>query len=162
LISAKFTRAEKLGMYGGSNGGLLVGSVLAQRPDLFGAAVISSALLDMLRYHLFDTAKVWINEYGVARRKNDFQILRAYSPLHNLNPAKYPATLVFTGGDDDRVSPAHSYKFVSQLQRAQRGSAPILLKVEEQSGHSLRNDTSYWMDMLSFFAHHLGLRTEAF
>jgi len=158
LIADKYTRPSKLGIYGFSNGGLLIGAVLAQRPELFGAAVIFTAVLDMIRYHRFKEAKSWRSEYGVSTNKRDFAILHSYSPLHNLKPAAYPPTLIFTGADDDLVSPAHSYKFAARLQAVQRGAALILLKVEKNSGHSLHPNSTYWYDMLSFFAHYLGLQ----
>ena len=136
LTRNEFTRKEKLAIGGRSNGGLLVGAALTQNPELFGAAIPEVGVLDMLRYHKFTIGHAWIPEYGNAENPTLFETLRAYSPLHNIeNGTDYPATLVMTGDHDDRVLPGHSYKFAATLQRAQVGSAPILLRIETDAGH---------------------------
>lgn len=160
LIEARFTSASKLGITGGSNGGLLVAAALTQHPELFGAAVAMTGIFDMLRYHIFNLARHCIGEYGCAAEKIDFEAMYKYSPLHRIRPGKYPATLILTFANDDRVSPAHSYKFTATLQRMQKGSAPILLSVERNAGHTGRHDSDWPLDVLSFFAVHLGLVPE--
>jgi prolyl oligopeptidase len=137
LIDRKFTSTPRLAIDGGSNGGLLVGAVLTQRPNLFGAAIAEQGVLDMLRYHLFTVGKAWIPEYGDADASAEqFKWLYAYSPLQNVRPGTvYPPTLITTADHDDRVLPAHSFKFAAALQAAQAGSAPILLRVQTNEGH---------------------------
>jgi prolyl oligopeptidase len=137
LIDRKITSTPKLAVNGGSNGGLLVGAVLTQRPDLFGAAVAEQGVLDMLRYQRFTVGKAWIPEYGSAEASaGQFKTLAAYSPVHNVRDGTaYPPTLVMTADHDDRVFPAHSFKFVAALQHAQAGDAPVLLRVESDEGH---------------------------
>lgn len=136
LIDRKFTSTPKLAISGGSNGGLLVGAVLVQHPELFGAALPEVGVLDMLRYQTFTVGKAWIPEYGSATASaQQFRTLLAYSPYHNAKPAVYPPTLIATADHDDRVFPAHSFKFAAALQYAQQGPAPILLRVESDSGH---------------------------
>jgi len=137
LIDAKITSTPKLAINGGSNGGLLMGAVMTQRPDLFGAVVTEQGLYDMLRYQLFTVGKAWIPEYGAADASAaQFQTLYAYSPLDNIKAGThYPPTLIETADHDDRVYPAHSFKFAAALQYAQGGDAPILLRVETNEGH---------------------------
>jgi prolyl oligopeptidase len=136
LLRNGYTSTPRLAVGGGSNGGLLVGAVLTQRPDLFGAAVPEVGVLDMLRYHKFTIGWAWAAEYGTSDDPEQFAWLLRYSPLHNVVPGtRYPATLVMTGDHDDRVLPGHSYKFAAALQAAQAGPAPILLRVETQAGH---------------------------
>jgi prolyl oligopeptidase len=137
LIDRKFTSSPKLAIDGGSNGGLLVGATLTQHPELFGAAIAEQGVLDMLRYPQFTVGKAWIPEYGDARASADaFKWLYAYSPLHNVKAGtSYPPTLITTADHDDRVLPAHSFKFAAALQAAQAGSAPILLRVQTNEGH---------------------------
>jgi prolyl oligopeptidase len=136
LVRNGFTRREKLAIGGGSNGGLLVGAVLTQRPELFGAAIPEVGVLDMLRYHKFTIGHAWAPEYGRSDDPKMFKTLLAYSPLHNVkNHDFYPATLVMTGDHDDRVLPGHSYKFAAALQAQQQGSAPILIRIETKTGH---------------------------
>ena len=137
LIDRKITSTPKLAIDGGSNGGLLVGAVLVQRPELFGAAIAEQGVLDMLRYERFTVGKAWIPEYGSARASAEqFRTLYAYSPLDNVKPGThYPPTLITTADHDDRVYPSHSFKFTAALQRAQAGDAPILLRVETNEGH---------------------------
>jgi prolyl oligopeptidase len=137
LIDRKFTSTPKLAIDGGSNGGLLVGAVLTEHPELFGAAIAEQGVLDMLRYQRFTVGKAWIPEYGDATASAaQFRWLYAYSPLHNVRSGThYPATLITTADHDDRVLPAHSFKFAAALQAAQAGSAPILLRVQTNEGH---------------------------
>jgi prolyl oligopeptidase len=128
---------------GGSNGGLLIGAVMTQRPDLFGVCFPEVGVLDMLRYQKFTAGFGWVPEYGNAdNSKEELDYLMAYSPLHNCRPAKYPATMVMTADHDDRVVPAHSFKFISALQPAQQGDAPVLIRVETQAGHGAGKPTS--------------------
>jgi prolyl oligopeptidase len=137
LIDRKITSTPKLAANGGSNGGLLVGAAITQRPDLFGAAVAEEGVLDMLRYAQFTVGKAWIPEYGDPQSSDAmFRALYAYSPVHNVRDGTpYPPTLVMTADHDDRVFPAHSYKFVAALQHAQMGPNPILLRVQLNEGH---------------------------
>lgn len=136
LISEGYTSNNKLAIRGGSNGGLLVGACMVQRPDLFAAVLPEVGVLDMLRYHHFTIGHAWIPEYGCSNDPVDFDVLYKYSPLHNLRQGEsYPATLISTSDHDDRVVPAHSYKFAAALQEAQGGPAPCLLRVENKAGH---------------------------
>jgi prolyl oligopeptidase len=136
LVSEKYTSTPRLAIEGGSNGGLLVGACLTQRPDLFGAALAYVGVMDMLRFDLFGQGAGWVGDYGSPRNPEDFGALRAYSPVHNVHSGtRYPATLVITGDHDARVMPAHSFKFAAALQAAQEGSAPVLLRVRRDTGH---------------------------
>jgi len=136
LIARGITSPSRLAVGGGSNGGLLVGAVMTQRPDLFGAAVPEVGVLDMLRFHLFTIGRGWRSDYGSSETQEGFDTLIKYSPLHNVRPGtRYPAALVMTGDHDDRVVPAHSHKFTAALQAAQAGDAPILTRVERDAGH---------------------------
>ncbi len=136
LIANKYTKPEKLAIQGGSNGGLLVGACLTQRPDLFGACLPAVGVMDMLRYHKFTAGLYWVPDYGRADNPEDFEYLYAYSPYHNIREGvKYPATMVTTADTDDRVIPGHSFKFAAALQRAQAGTAPILIRIETSAGH---------------------------
>jgi len=136
LIAEKYTSSPRLAVMGGSNGGLLVGAVETQRPDLFGACIPAVGVLDMLRFHQFTAGHFWVDEYGSAEDPEDFAALRAYSPYHNIKQGvHYPATLITTADTDDRVVPMHSFKFAAALQHAQGGDAPILLRVETRAGH---------------------------
>ena len=136
LIGKGYTSSKLLAAGGGSNGGLLVGAAIAQRPDLFAAAVPQVGVLDMLRFHLFTVGAGWIRDYGSSETKKGFKTLIKYSPLHNLKAGeRYPATLVMTGDHDDRVVPSHSYKFAAALQAAQGSAAPVLLRVARGEGH---------------------------
>jgi len=145
LIEQGYTAPEKLGIQGGSNGGLLVGAALTQRPDLFAAALPAVGVLDMLRYHTPSAnARAWSSDYGLSENAEEFEALYAYSPLHNTKPGTcYPATLVTTGDHDDRVVPWHSYKFAAQLQAHQGCNNPVLLRVETRAGHGAGTPT--WM-----------------
>jgi prolyl oligopeptidase len=137
LIAERYTTAGRLGVYGHSNGGLLVGAVLTQRPDLFGAAVANAGHYDMLRYSRFTVGAAWVSEYGSPDDPEAFRSLYAYSPLHNVRPGVcYPATLLLAADHDDRVVPSHSYKFAAALQAAQACANPILLRVATDASHS--------------------------
>jgi prolyl oligopeptidase len=143
LVAEKVTRPARLAIHGGSNGGLLVGACLTQRPELFGAAVPEVGVLDMLRFHKFTIGWAWISDYGSPENADDFQVLVRYSPLHNLRPGTaYPPTLTCTADTDDRVVSAHSYKFAAALQAAQGGPAPVLLRVDVRAGHGVGKPTS--------------------
>ena len=144
LVANGYTDAEHLAIGGGSNGGLLVGACLVQRPELFAAAVPAVGVLDMLRFHKFTIGWAWQGEYGSPDEADDFQFLYRYSPLHNLKDGvDYPATLVMTGDHDDRVFPAHSFKFGARLQRVQGdGAAPIVIRIETKAGHGAGTPTA--------------------
>lgn len=143
LIERKYTSTPKLAIQGGSNGGLLVGAVLNQRPDLFGAALPSVGVMDMVRFPLFTIGWAWTSDYGDPKIAEDFKVLYAYSPLHNIKKGtKYPATLVTTSDHDDRVFPAHSFKYAAALQAAQAGDAPILIRIETKAGHGAGKPTA--------------------
>jgi len=136
LIDEGYTSREKLAIAGGSNGGLLTGASIVQRPDLFGAAIVSVGVLDMLRFHTFTIGWAWVPEYGSSEDPEQFEFLYGYSPLHNVEDGTaYPPTMITTADTDDRVVPGHSYKFAARLQEAQGGDAPILLRVETKAGH---------------------------
>jgi prolyl oligopeptidase len=141
LAARGYTSAPHLGIEGGSNGGLLVGATLTQHPELIGAAVAHVGVMDLLRFQRFTIGWAWVSDYGSSDNEQDFAVLRAYSPLHNLTPRAYPPTLLTTGDHDDRVVPAHSYKFAAELQRVQQGEAPILLRVQTLAGHGAGKPT---------------------
>jgi prolyl oligopeptidase len=162
LVAERVTTRRGLALHGGSNGGLLVGAVLTQRPDLAGVALPAVGVLDMLRFHLFTIGAAWISDYGSPEDPAGFETLRAYSPLHNIaDGTSYPATLVLTGDHDDRVVPAHSFKFTAALQHAQAGDAPVLARIETSTGHGLGKPVSVLIDettdLLAFAAEHTGL-----
>ena len=161
LIDQKYTAPSHLAIRGGSNGGLLVGAAMTQRPDLFGAAVPAVGVLDMLRFHKFTIGWAWVNEYGSADVAEQFPTLLAYSPLHNLKPGtKYPPTLITTGDHDDRVVPAHSFKFAATLQAAHAGEAPVLIRIETRAGHGAGKPTTKLIeeaaDVLAFLKGTIG------
>lgn len=142
LIANRYTSSKKLAVQGGSNGGLLVGAVMTQRPELFGACLPAVGVMDMLRFHQFTAGRFWVDDYGSADDPEEFQALRAYSPYHNLKKGtEYPATLVTTADTDDRVVPGHSFKFAAALQWAQAGSAPTLIRIETKAGHGAGTPT---------------------
>jgi len=142
LIEKRYTSAEKLAIMGGSNGGLLVGACMIQRPDLFAAVLPAVGVLDMLRFHKFTIGWAWCSDYGSPENPEEFQALYAYSPLHNLKPGTaYPATLITTGDHDDRVVPAHSFKFASALQEHHIGESPVLIRIETKAGHGAGKPT---------------------
>jgi prolyl oligopeptidase len=136
LIAARYTRPERLAISGGSNGGLLVGAALTQRPDLFRAVVCQVPLLDMLRYHHLRIARLWIPEYGSAEDPQQFRWLHAYSPYHHVRRGeRYPATFLLTAEGDSRVDPMHARKMAAQLQACTASETPVLLRVETAAGH---------------------------
>jgi prolyl oligopeptidase len=136
LVAQKYTRREKLAIEGGSNGGLLIGAVMTQRPELFGACLPEVGVMDMVRFNQFTAGRTWVDDYGSPENEAEFKALLAYSPYHNLKKGvKYPPTLVTTADTDDRVVPAHSFKFAAALQAAQAGDAPVLIRIETRAGH---------------------------
>lgn len=143
LIENKYTSTPKLAIGGGSNGGLLVGAAMTQRPELFGAALPAVGVMDMLRFQKFTIGWAWVSDYGSSDDPSEFKALYAYSPLHNIKPgASYPPTMVTTADHDDRVWPGHSFKFAAALQAAQAGSAPVLIRIETKAGHGAGKPTS--------------------
>ena len=143
LIANKYTSTPKLAIGGGSNGGLLVGAAITQRPDLFGAALPAVGVMDMLRFQKFTIGWAWVSDYGSSDNPEEFKALYAYSPLHNIKPGRsYPATMITTADHDDRVWPGHSFKFAAALQAAQEGNAPILIRIETKAGHGAGKPTS--------------------
>ena len=143
LIDKGYTSSKKLAIAGGSNGGLLVGACMTQRPDLYAVALPAVGVLDMLRYHRFTIGHGWVVEYGSADVKEQFDYLIKYSPLHNLREGvEYPATLVTTGDHDDRVVPAHSFKFAAELQHCHKGDNPVLIRIDTNAGHGAGKPTS--------------------
>jgi prolyl oligopeptidase len=161
LAGSGWSRARRIAINGGSNGGLVVGACLTQHPELFGAVVADVGVFDMLRYHLFTVGWLWKTEFGDPDDPGQYRWLRAYSPLHNVRPANYPPTMLTTGDHDDRVVPAHSFKFAAALQAAQRADAPILLRVETGAGHGGGKPTAKAIaeaaDRLAFYEDALGL-----
>jgi prolyl oligopeptidase len=162
LIATGVTTADRLAVHGRSNGGLLVGALITQRPDLFAAAVPGVGVMDLLRFHRFTVGAAWKSDYGDPDDADDFAVALAYSPLHKITEGgSYPATLVLTGDHDDRVVPLHSHKFIAALQWAQSGDAPVLTRIETATGHGAGKPTTLvaaeWADLLAFCAHHTGL-----
>jgi prolyl oligopeptidase len=158
LVAERYTRPDRLAIAGGSNGGLLVGACLVQRPELFGAVLPAVGVLDMLRFHRFTIGWAWTSDYGSPEDPAEFRALYAYSPLHNLQVGtRYPSTLITTGDHDDRVVPAHSFKFAAALQAAHRGKHPVLLRVETRAGHGAGKPTTKVIeetaDRLAFLVH---------
>jgi prolyl oligopeptidase len=156
------TSTQQLALHGRSNGGLLIGAVITQCPDLAAVALPAVGVLDLLRFHLFTIGAAWISDYGNPDDPEQFADALAYSPLHNVRPGvRYPATMVLTGDHDDRVVPLHSHKFTAALQHAQAGDQPILTRIEVSTGHGLGKPTpiiaAEWADLLAFAAHHTGL-----
>ena len=142
LIDEGYTSTPKLAIAGGSNGGLLVGAVMTQRPELYGATLPAVGVMDMLRFQRFTVGGGWVSEYGSADNPEHFDFLYAYSPYHNLKPANYPPTLVTTADRDDRVVPGHSFKFAARLQEVQQGDAPVLIRIQTKAGHGAGKPTS--------------------
>jgi prolyl oligopeptidase len=161
LIANKYTSPAKLAAQGGSNGGLLVGAVINQRPDLFRAAIPQVGVMDMLRFHKFTIGWNWIADYGSSDHPEEFKALYAYSPLHNIKAGvKYPATLITTADHDDRVVPAHSFKYAATLQKAASPDNPVLIRIETKSGHGASNVTKQiesTADIYAFLMHNLGV-----
>ena len=161
LIQNKVTSAKKLAIAGGSNGGLLVGAVLNQHPELFGAALPAVGVMDMLRFQKFTIGWAWTSEYGSAENADQFKFIYPYSPLHNIRKGfAYPPVLITTADHDDRVVPAHSFKYAATLQEAQAGEAPVLIRIETRAGHGAGKPTSKLIDeatdQLAFLAKALG------
>lgn len=162
LIANKYTQPAKLAINGGSNGGLLVGAVVNQRPDLFGAAVPQVGVMDMLRFHKFTIGWAWVSDYGSSDSAEEFKALYAYSPLHTIQSGKtYPSILVTTADHDDRVVPAHSFKYAATLQAVDTGAAPKLIRIETSAGHGAGTPTTKVIqersDILAFIANALGM-----
>ena len=161
LIKEKYTSSEKLAINGRSNGGLLIGAVMTQRPDLAKVAIPTVGVMDMLRYHKFTIGWAWASDYGTSENEEEFRYLLNYSPLHNVKEVEYPATLVITGDHDDRVVPAHSFKFIATLQEKQKGSKPVLIRIDTNAGHGGGKPTSKqideFSDIWSFIFYNLGM-----
>ena len=162
LIAEKITSTPKLAIFGGSNGGLLVGACLTQRPDLFGACLPAVGVMDMLRFHKFTIGWAWVSDYGSSDDPEQFKTIYAYSPLHNLKSGtKYPPTLVLTADHDDRVVPGHSFKFTAALQAAQAGDAPTLIRIQTKAGHGFGKPTAILIeeaaDIYAFLVWALGV-----
>jgi prolyl oligopeptidase len=165
LIAHRYTNSQKLAIQGGSNGGLLVGACITQRPELFAAALPAVGVMDMLRFHRFTAGRFWVDDYGSADNPEEFAALYRYSPYHNLKPGtKYPATLVTTADTDDRVVPGHSFKFAARLQAAQAGPAPVMIRIETRAGHGAGKPTAKIIeetaDQWAFLVEVLGLRPQ--
>jgi prolyl oligopeptidase len=162
LIREKYTSPKMLAIAGASNGGLLVGACMTQRPDLFGVAFPGVGVMDMLRFHKFTVGWGWVVEYGSSDNEEQFKFLYAYSPLHNIKDGvSYPATLVTTADHDDRVVPAHSFKFIATLQEKQAGKAPVLIRIDTKSGHGASSTTKaieQLTDKWSFMFYNMGVK----
>jgi len=164
VIKKKYTSSDFLAIRGGSNGGLLVGAVMTQRPDLMKVALPAVGVMDMLRYHTFTAGAGWAYDYGTsADSKEMFEYLYKYSPVQNVKEGtKYPATLVTTGDHDDRVVPAHSFKFAAQLQAKQAGTNPVLIRIETNAGHGAGTPVSktieQYADIFGFTLYNMGIK----
>jgi prolyl oligopeptidase len=163
LIKNKYTSTDYLAIRGGSNGGLLVGATMTQRPDLMKVAIPQVGVLDMLRYHTFTAGAGWAYDYGTSEQSREmFEYLKGYSPVHNVNiGVKYPATLILTGDHDDRVVPAHSFKFAAELQEKQAGNNPVLIRIETNAGHGagtpISKSIEQYADIFSFILYNMGV-----
>jgi prolyl oligopeptidase len=161
LVASRYTSPQRLAIHGVSNGGLLVGAVANQRPDLFKAVIQQAGVMDMLRFHRFTIGWNWIADYGSSDNEAEFKALRAYSPIHNVREgASYPATLITTADHDDRVVPAHSFKYAAALQAASRGDNPVLIRIDTKSGHGASNTAKaieQSADIYSFLFYNLGV-----
>ncbi len=162
LINEKYTSHDKLAINGRSNGGLLIGAVMTQRPDLAKVALPNVGVLDMLRYHKFTIGWAWASDFGTSENEEEFNCIIKYSPLQNVKEVEYPATLVMTGDHDDRVVPAHSFKFAATLQEKQKGNNPVLIRIDSNAGHGGGKPTSKqideFSDMWSFVFYNLGMK----
>ena len=163
LIENNYTSSDKLAVFGGSNGGLLVGAVTNQRPDLFGAAIPAVGVMDMLRFHRFTAGRFWTDDYGSADDPEEFAALYAYSPYHNVvDGTDYPASMVTTADTDDRVVPGHSFKYAAAIQKAQGGDAPVLIRIETRAGHGAGVPTDKviadYSDRWAFLVRNLNMR----
>jgi prolyl oligopeptidase len=166
LVREHVTTSRQLAIEGRSNGGLLIGAVLNQRPDLFAAALPTVGVMDMLRFDRFTAGRYWVDDYGYPNREADFRVLRAYSPYHNIRSGvAYPPLLVTTADTDDRVVPGHSFKYIAAIQHADPGGAPHLIRIETRAGHASGKPTdkqiAEYTDMYAFIAHYTGLRVAA-
>lgn len=161
LVAKKYTSFNKIAIHGRSNGGLLIGAVMTQRPDICKVALPAVGVLDMLRFHLFTIGRAWSVDYGNSENKSEFDCLIKYSPLHNLKEVNYPATLVLTGDHDDRVVPAHSFKFAATLQEKNKSKEPMLVRIDVNAGHGAGKPTSKqideFADIWSFVFYNLGM-----
>jgi prolyl oligopeptidase len=164
LTKEGYTRADKLAIQGGSNGGLLVGAAMTQRPELFGACLPAVGVMDMLRFHKFTAGRFWTDDYGSSDDADEFKALYGYSPYHALlknGPKKYPPTLVTTADTDDRVVPGHSFKFAAALQEMQTGDAVVLIRIETRAGHGAGKPTAKLIeetaDEWAFLVKNLGM-----
>jgi prolyl oligopeptidase len=161
LIKEKYTSSEKLAIQGGSNGGLLIGACMTQRPDLYKVCLPQVGVLDMLRYHKFTVGWGWAVEYGSSDSSSQFQYLYKYSPLHNVKNVSYPATMVTTADHDDRVVPAHSFKFAATLQEKNTGTNPMLIRIDSKAGHGAGKPTAKVIeeqaDIYSFIFYNMGI-----
>jgi prolyl oligopeptidase len=161
LVANKYTSPDRLAIHGVSNGGLLVGAVANQRPELFGAVIQQAGVMDMLRFHKFTIGWNWVADYGSSDNEAEFRALYAYSPLHNVRPGvKYPAVLTTTADHDDRVVPAHSFKYAAALQAAQAGDSPVLIRIDTKSGHGASSTTKaieQAADIYAFLFRNLGV-----
>lgn len=165
LIAQGIAKRDGLAIQGASNGGLLVGAVINQRPDLFAAANPAAGVMDMLRFDRFTAGRFWLDDYGDPGKEADFKVLRSYSPYHNIRAgADYPSVLVTTGDTDDRVVPAHSFKYVAALQAAGGGARPRLLRIESRAGHGsgkpAEKQIDEGADVLAFLAYWTGLNPD--
>jgi prolyl oligopeptidase len=163
LIKNNYTKPARLAVQGASNGGLLIGAVETQRPDLFGATLPAVGVMDMLRFNQFTAGRYWVDDYGSSANADEFKALYAYSPYHNIKPGtKYPATLVTTADTDDRVVPGHSFKFAAAIQEAQAGPAPVLIRIETRAGHGGGKPTAKVIeettDEMAFLVKNLGMK----
>jgi prolyl oligopeptidase len=161
LVENKYTSYEKLAIHGRSNGGLLIGAVMTQRPDIAKVAIPTVGVLDMLRFQLFTIGRAWTVDYGCSENKDEFECLYKYSPLHNVKKVNYPATLILTGDHDDRVVPAHSFKFAATLQKNNTSKNPMLIRIDVNAGHGSGKPTdkqiAEFADMWSFVFFNLGV-----
>jgi prolyl oligopeptidase len=164
LIAQKYTSSQFLAIKGGSNGGLLVGATMLQRPDLFKVALPAVGVLDMLRYHTFTAGAGWAYDYGTSEQNEEmFKYIKNYSPVHNVKSGvNYPATMVTTGDHDDRVVPAHSFKFAAELQDKYKGSQPMLIRIDVNAGHGAGKSTdaiiNEQVDMQAFTLFNMGIK----